>query len=325
MKIFVTGATGFIGRSLCTALHAAGHELTVLLRSPKKLSLLPSGVGVIEGDLGLFRKPDLVLPEFEVVIHLAAVIAGKNEADYFQTNFDSVVDVVECLKRQSWRPKNFVFASSLAAAGPSPKGKVWTEADPGHPIDAYGKAKLKAEEYLAQQDFPTTSFRPTIVLGPGDEASFTLYKMARTGIGFIPGGPPQQITFVFVSDLARAIQLMVPRPENAPLHRVYFVNHPRFITNQELMLVVGKALGKDLTLIRMPHFLLKSASLLMTGLSGIFGFQNQLDEKQYLQMVAPAFLCSSAKLEQELGWQAEMDFEAGLADAVKGYREMGWL
>jgi nucleoside-diphosphate-sugar epimerase len=72
------------------------------------------------------------------------------------------------LSRNETKPKRLVFASSLAAAGPSPAGRAWTEADPPAPIDPYGEAKAKAERVVASAPFPTTSFRPPTVLGPGD-------------------------------------------------------------------------------------------------------------------------------------------------------------
>ena len=65
--------------------------------------------------------------------------------------------------------------------------------------------------------------------------------------------------------------------------------------------------------------------LVATGLSKIFPFRNQLDRKQYEQMVAPEFVCSSALLKRELGWKPGASLDETLKRAVAGYRALGQL
>src|SRR5207247_4931007 len=112
------------------------------------------------------------------------------------------------LERQAWTPRRVLFASSLAAAGPSPKDTPWSESDDLKPIDAYGSAKAKAEASLASARWPTTVFRPPIVFGPDDTATLTLYRSAKSGLGFRIAGKPQRLSFVDVRDLVSAILLM---------------------------------------------------------------------------------------------------------------------
>ncbi|APR88291.1 Transcriptional regulator, AraC family protein [Minicystis rosea] len=220
MRFFVTGATGFIGIHLCRRLLADGHQVVALVRSPSKLPAdVRAGVTVLEGDLSLFERPDVVLPEVDVVVHLAAVIAGKNERDYTTINHDAVASLVRCLLRQSFRPHRLLFASSLAASGPSTPGAVATEVDALAPIDPYGDAKARAEALLQAQPFPTTSFRPPLVLGPGDGATLTLYKMARSGVAPLPAR--QLLSWIDVDDLVDAL-IELARDASTE-HRTYFV------------------------------------------------------------------------------------------------------
>lgn len=326
MRLLVTGCTGFIGSHLTRLLLAEGHSVVGLVRNPDKLDAdLRGRIEVLRGDLALFRDPALILPEVDVVVHLAAVIAGENEAEYAAINFDAVKDVLDAIGRQTFRPRRFVFASSLAAAGPNHEGAVHTEGDRTAPIDAYGRAKRDAEQLLLAQPFATTSFRPPLVLGPGDPATLTLYKMARSRVAFLPAGAPQRLSFVAVSDLVRAILAMCE--DTSATHRLYYTTSEAPTTNRALLSAMSRALGsaRALTIVPVPHVLLYIAMRVMTLLSAVFGFKNQLDRKQLAQMTAPSFVCTSARLTADTGWSAQTSLARATEDAVAGYRARGEL
>lgn len=328
MRFFVTGCTGFIGTHLTRALLEAGHHVIGLVRSPSKLEPdLRERMEVLRGDLSLFREPSLVLPPVDVVVHLAAVIAGENEAEYAAINFEAVKDLLAALRRQDWAPHRFVFASSLAAAGPNHASEPHVESDEAAPIDAYGRAKRDAEALVRAQPFPTTSFRPPLVLGPGDPATLTLYKMARSPIAFLPAGAPQRLSFVAVDDLVRAILAM--SEDTSRDHRLYYVASETATTNHEMLRAMATALhdGKQrsLVVVPVPHAVLGMAMRVSTALARIFPFKNQLDEKQLAQMTAKSFVCSSAKLTADTGFHATTSLDEVTRAAVLGYRARGML
>jgi nucleoside-diphosphate-sugar epimerase len=323
MRIFVTGATGFIGRHLCERLVARGDEVVAMVRTPEKARRLPPGVRSFRGDLASLAQPDATLPACDVVIHLAGVIAARTLEGYEAVNHRAVVDLLACLGRQSWSPERFLFASSLAAAGPSPQGVALTEADPPNPIDPYGVAKAKAEVAVRAAAFPTTTFRPPIVFGPGDEASLTLFRAARAGIGFRVAGPRQKLSFVDVRDLVEAIVAMAD--DRRPGHFLYFASHPRPIDVGELWEALANAVQRRVIVAPVPRWALYSAMRVSTWAAPIFGYDNQLDAKQYRQMTAPAFVCSSERIRQELGWAARHDLVEALTNAAIGYQSAGLL
>lgn len=326
MRLLVTGCTGFIGGHLTRQLLAEGHQVIGLVRNPDKLDAdLRGRVEILRGDLGLFRDPSLVLPEVDVVVHLAAVIAGENEAEYAAINFEAVKDLLAALGRQAFRPRRFVFASSLAAAGPNREGRVHEEDDLAAPIDAYGRAKRDAEALLRAQPFPTTAFRPPLVLGPGDPATLTLYKMARARVAFLPAGPPQRLSFIAVSDLVRAIVTMAKDASSE--HRLYYATSESPTTNRAMLAAMARALapGRGLVIVPVPHGLLYVAMRAATALSRVFGFRNQLDDKQLAQMTAPSFVCTGARLTADTGFRADTSLERATELAVAGYRARGEL
>jgi len=321
MRFLVTGATGFIGSHLCRRLVERGDSVTALVRNPAKLDALPI-VDVLEGDLSIFEQEDLALPAFDVVVHLAGIVAGRSEQHYWDVNYQAVVDLIRCLERQSWSPKRFLFASSLAAGGPSLDGKPNVEADEPRPIEAYGRAKAKAEAFLRDNaPFPTTSFRPALVFGAGDPASLTLFKIASRGLGFEVGGASQGLSFVDVSDLVIAIERMAE--DDTSQHRTYYVSHPSMTNQAGLWKAIGDALGRRVTVATLPRSLLWLAMVAATSASRLLPVTNQLDDKQYRQMTAPGWICDSSALSNELGWKAEHDLAAAVARAAEGYRQLG--
>ena len=129
-------------------------------RSRKAAATLPArGVETLAGDSSLFERPDLQLPACDSVIHLAGVVTATTPEQYDAVNLQAVKTLVKALGRQAWRPQRLLFASSLAAAGPSATRVAKTERDPAEPIDAYGRAKLAAERFLAALPAPRSRRR----------------------------------------------------------------------------------------------------------------------------------------------------------------------
>lgn len=321
--IFITGATGFIGQHLCHKLHGLGHNIVALIRNPKKASILPKGITVIQGDLTCFKDPNFQIPKSDLVIHLAGTVTANKQSDYKKYNYDAVVDLVNCLNRQSWTPQRILFSSSLAATGPSQINSPLTEDSPLKPVDAYGLAKKQAEEFLLDQNIPTTIFRPCAVIGPVDTNMLNLYKVAKTGFGFLPCGDPQSISFIAVQDLVNSIVAMGQEKDSK--HHTYFVSHPQPTDTQSLCLAVGQSLNKKLKIVKLPRFILYIVMLINTAFSNLFNKQNVFDKKYYQQLSAQAWVCQSDKLRKELHWSPEQSLEQVVALTAHSYKEAGWI
>ena len=325
MKIFITGATGFIGRQLCRQLHQQGYNIVALLRNPNKASVLPEGTELLKGNLSSFKEVNFIIPKCDVVIHLAAVKAGKKLEDYIDNNYHSVVDLIECLNRQSWTPKKFIFSSSLAAGGPCIRNIPKTAAMPDEPIDPYGKSKLMADEYLKTLNIPTISFRPTIVIGAEDKSTLALYKMAQKGLGFRPTGRAQQLSMVYIDDLIDAIVLLAEMDMEGKKHETYYVSAPGLFTIEDWFNTIAKVMEKNVRVIKLPLFAFKIISAVMTQAEKIAPFTNQLNEKKLIQMTADCFACNSQKLMAELNWLPKYNLESGTKAAIEGYKKAGWF
>lgn len=323
MRIFITGATGFIGVALTRLLVKSRFQVTVLLRNEKKRSLLPDSVNVIKGDLTIFEKSDLVLPPFDVIIHLAGAIFASSKNDYLNLNYSATVHLVNCIKRQKWSLGKFIFTSSLAAAGPSDYGEIMTEVRNPKPIEPYGKSKLSVEQYLdTLVDFPSVSLRPAIVFGPGDDNTLKIFKMVNKGFGILVSGKLQEISFVDIDDLLKAYINVIETPVKG--HKIYFVSHPDNITNKVLFINIAAVMNKKVKMIPFPQFLLFGAMIISSFFSKLFRFDNLLDFKQYKHMTAN-FVCSSEQFENDFSWNAQIDLKTSIQKAYKGYLELEML
>lgn len=324
MRYFVTGCTGFIGIHLCRLLLAEGHEVYGLVRNPQKIPQDFKGkLKVIRGGLEIFEQSDLQLPEVDIVIHLAAIITSKRSSDYMQINHEAVVHLLDAINHQSWKPKRFILASSLAAAGPNRKGEVLRESDTPQPIDPYGIAKLKAEQLLEGQLFATTVFRPPVVIGPGDPAMLTVFKMVNARFAALPMGTPQLLSFVYIDDLVQAIYVM--SQNHSAARKLYFVTSEEVVTNREIVDTIASEMKKKIFLLSIPKFLIKLIMYLSTAISVVFRVPNFYDYRQYKQMTTPSFICTSELLSAETGWKAKTKFSEAIKFCVEGYKKLGWL
>jgi nucleoside-diphosphate-sugar epimerase len=171
--------------------------------------------------------------------------------------------------------------------------------------------------------FATTSFRPCVVFGPDDPATLTLFRAARSGIGIRVARQPQRISFVDVRDLVSAILLMAN--DQRAGHLTYYVSHPDAIDMHDLWRGLAAAVDRQVRVVPVPRPVLYAAMRVATIGAQVFGFHNQLDAKQYAQMAAPAFLCSSAALQRDLDWKPAHGLTEALAHAAEGYRHSGLL
>lgn len=323
MKVLITGASGFIGTHLTRKLVRQHYQVTALVRSASARKNLPPRVEALEGDLSLFRDPNLVLPPFDLVIHLAGAVFAPDAHTYHDVNCEATKDLVRCLVRQDWKPERFLYASSVAAAGPSGDEHILSEDDACHPVEPYGHAKLMTEEFLSTVTaFPVTAFRPALVLGPGDRHTLPLFFLARFRLGITVGGKPQMLSFVDVDDLNEAIVTMME--DRSPGFKTYFVSHHDIITNEELFLTLGEVMNHRVFIVPVPEAGLKLAGKLSAWISAKLEREHLLDEKQF-QQLTHHFMCSSDKLERELGWEARRNLKATLTKAYNGYRTLGML
>jgi nucleoside-diphosphate-sugar epimerase len=189
-RIALTGASGFAGGPILSALRAAGHDVTVLVRRPRD-GQFPAGVKVVSGDF----ENKSALTDFvrgaDTVVHVAGAIAALTEAQYFKVNFAGTKNVFEAAMDAD--VTRLVHVSSLAARMPG--------------ISPYAASKRAAEDYLhsVKSDIDIVILRPSAIYGPGDKATLPLLAALQKRVALMPGKASARFSLVHVADFAAVV------------------------------------------------------------------------------------------------------------------------
>jgi nucleoside-diphosphate-sugar epimerase len=324
MKALVTGATGFVGSHLIEALVSRGDEVTALVRSPGKASLLQRlNVRQVSGDLQNVEVLRAAVRGQEVVYHVAGLVAARDESEFLRGNRDATATLLRAIAEVGGTPPRFVLVSSMAAGGPAPRGRPLRGDEPPAPVTQYGRSKLAGEEAVRAADLPWTIIRPPMVYGPRDTEVLKVFKLARTGIAPVFGDGSQELSAVYGPDLAEALVAAgtTPRAEG----RVYYACHPEVFQSVDLVRRVGGVLGRQVRVFPLPDWVARSV-LSLTGAAALLaGRPTILTPDKANEFLQAAWTGDPSPLMEDTGWQPGHDLTSGLTRTVEWYREQGWL
>jgi nucleoside-diphosphate-sugar epimerase len=322
MKVMVTGATGFVGSHLAEALRRRGDEVTVLARSAAKAAALaPLGVRVVPGDLHDRHALEQAAQAQDVIYHVAGVVAARSEADFMVANRDGTRNLVETIARIG--TGRLVFVSSMAAAGPTIKGRPLRGDEAPRPVTAYGRSKLAAEQAVSAAAFPWTIVRPPMVYGPRDQEVLKVFRLARLGVAPVLGDGSQELSAVHGRDLAEA--LIAAATSGTAAGKTYYACHPEVFTGAELARAVGRVMGRSLAVIRVPAMIGRGVLTVTEAAARLTGHTTILTADKANEFFQPAWTGDPAPLMRDTGWQAAHDLKAGLEETYRWYRTAGWL
>ena len=245
MKILVTGASGFIGNFLLTALRDAAHEVRAASRSRVE----QQGIDyVLAPELGPDADWSRALNGVDVVIHLAgrAHVPSKNadaETDevYFRINTEGTRALAE--QAAAAGAKHFVFLSSCHAVAAESEVQI-TEKTQSNPLTAYGRSKLEAERAIRKALSNTacawTILRPPLVYGKGNKANFgLLLRLVKSGIPLPLASVRNRRSFVYVESLVDVIVACLGNPK--AFGKTYLPSDGEDVSTPELIRKIAKA------------------------------------------------------------------------------------
>ncbi|MEZ7125250.1 NAD-dependent epimerase/dehydratase family protein [Nonomuraea sp. AD125B] len=312
-RFLVTGATGFIGRSLVRRLRADGHAVTALVRvssAPRwRHELDRLGADCVEGDLETGAGLPEAVAAADRVIHLAALVKARAPADYFRVNAEGTGRLLSALTARP-DPPRLVLCSSLAVSPP---------------VSYYGLSKLAAETAARRVAgrLPVVIVRPPVVYGPGDtEFLPSLLPMARRGVMLKGGLGPKRFCLIHVVDLCTALLAAAERGgtvrHDDPTAGVYTVCDGVEHSAEDICLALARALGRRPPLvIPVPGPLVDLAAAGAEVVGRVRGTVPILNRDKARELRCPSWTCTTGRAAAELGFRARITLQHGLAALVR--------
>ena len=319
MKIFVTGATGFIGGHVARKLRDRGDEVVALARSPEKAaSLRELGVEVRQGDLSSRDKLAEEMQGCDAVIHGAAIYeVGVPKSRHPELHAANVTGTENALGAalDAGVPR-VVYVSTVAVFG-NTRGEVVDESYE-HPADSftsyYEQTKYEAHQVakgLIAKGLPCVIVQPGGVYGPDDHSAvgkqiddFVGGKMPAVAF------PDLGLNLVYVEDVADGIILALDKGE---VGRSYVLGG-EITTMRGMIEATAAVTGKKAPKRNLPTGMLKALAPAGPVIGKVMGLPPNMREL-ISSSDGVTFWASCDRAKSELGY-APRALEQGLRDTL---------
>jgi NADH dehydrogenase len=242
VKVLVTGGTGFVGPHIVSAIVEAGHFVRVLERKPGtwQKAGLPCQEAV-QGDMTDAASLRRAVEGQDVVVHLVAIIAGKQE-EFERIMEQGTRHLVAAAKDAG--VKRFVLMSAL---GTSEETKE---------LVPYYHAKWDMEQTVKTSGLEHVIFRPSFVFGREGGTLHVFRRIAKLApVTPIVGPGTERIQPIWVDDVGAYFAAAVDKPEAA--NRTFELGGPDTVTWNELWSRLKQALGNRRPSVHVPFGLMR--------------------------------------------------------------------
>ena len=243
-RVFVTGATGFVGRAVIQAVRAEGHVVRCLVRRGSEPDL--HGFEAIERVEGDVLAPPATLEAgmagCDTVIHLVGIIREHpaRSVTFDRIHHDATLNVLTAAARAGVR--RYLHMSALGADA--------------HARARYHQTKWAAEEAVRASGLVWTIFRPSVIYGAGDGFISMLARMVRR-LPVVPviGDGRQRLQPVSVEHVAAGFSRAVTLETSAK--QTYVIAGADIVSIHELLTLIATALHRRVRTISVPLGLMR--------------------------------------------------------------------
>lgn len=304
--VAVTGATGFVGPHLVSALARRHFRIRLLVRRWSPMPSLPNvEAEIVLGDLADEAALRRLVDGADVVIHAAGLIKARAPADFMAVNRDGTARLSALAAKA-----RFILLSSLAAREPQ--------------LSAYADSKRAAEQVMAERAGPWLAVRAPAVYGPGDRETLTYFKAAARGLAPQPRGEGVRLSLIHVEDLAEALVRVVEAPPPASVYEIDDGQEGGYGYG-DMAAAAGEALGRSVRSVSIPRAAMEVVGW-ANGLRHALGGATQiLTRAKVRELFHPDWAVHDRRLAATIGFRPRYDLKAGFRDTIAWYRQNKWL
>ncbi|KTC19628.1 NAD-dependent dehydratase [Pseudomonas marginalis ICMP 9505] len=314
-SVFVTGASGFVGRALVERLVADNIPCVAAVR--RHVDSIPASVKTVNFD-SLDESFDwsTALVGQAVVVHCAARVHVMNDtvadplAEFRKVNVGGTLHLAA--QAAAAGVKRFVFVSSIKVNGDGTQpGSPYTADDVPGPTDPYGVSKREAEDGLRalaeKTGMEVVIIRPVLVYGPGVKANFlSMMRWLDKGVPLPFGAIGNSRSLVAIDNLVDLIVTCITHP--AAANQTFLASDGQDLSTTGLLTKMAEALNKRAYLLPVPGFMLKVAAA-------------AVGKKDLSQRLLGSLQVDIAKTKAVLQWQPPVSVDAALRATALHYLE----
>jgi dihydroflavonol-4-reductase len=327
MRLFVTGATGFVGAHVAQMAAAQGAELRLLTRASSNTSRLPKGADVVVGDL---RSPEgfaAALKGCDALIHVAADyrLWVPDPAEMYKANVEGTRSLLR-LAREAGVPR-VVYTSSVATMGFKMDGTVVDEETPVSEADMIGhykRSKWMAEQVALEAG---RAGQEVIVLNPTTPIGALDTKPTPTGrivVDFLNGNFPAYVdTGLNLVDVEEIARMHLVALERGRVGERYILGGEN-LTLKQILDRLGKISGLPSPKMKVPHAVAMAFAYFDETVTGKWRGKEPRATVEAVRMGRKMMFASSAKAERELGLRVG-SVEGALREACMWFYKNGYV
>jgi NADH dehydrogenase len=236
MKVFITGATGFIGRNLLRKLSSKFDITYALTRQKRYSTILDKKIKYLIGDLQNINEFMREIESVDYFIHCGAELNSK-KSNLDLINIESTKKIIKILKKKS--NIKFVFFSSSTVLKKTYK-------------TSYSNSKKEIDAYIISNLSNYLIIRPTWVIGKGSK-SFINFLNHLKKFPFVPiiGSGKTKIAPIYLNDLVSFIMHLIDND----CRGIFYASSQKKVSYKEFIIFTLKALNLDKKTISLPIWL----------------------------------------------------------------------
>jgi nucleoside-diphosphate-sugar epimerase len=319
MRIFITGASGFVGGAAARHLRAHGHDVAAMSRSEKSdAKIRDVGATPVRCDLDTIKAEHLA--GIDAVIHSAAFVEQWGPKDaWFKANVLGTQAMLDAAKTAG--VKRFIHIGTEAALC---HGQHLRGADETYPLAPnspypYCATKAQAEARVVAANAPgfeTIVLRPRFIWGPGDTTLLpVIEQMAKSGQWMWIDNGQARTSTTHIANLVEAIELALTKgkPGNA-----YFILDDGDRTMKEMISGMAASRGVKLADKSVPAFVADTLGAASEIVWRAFALKGQPPLTRHAAMVMSRdCVLNGAKARADMGYAPVIGVADGLAQMAK--------